>query len=348
MVSITPVKIMWATHARIQTVGRGGAESPTYITQYLYVNEHIDNSGDWTNVGTSPYLDAEGDGSYIRGTEYCQLSDIFGFDDITLGPYDKITEVRLEGYTKADSSDIDYDMYVWDTFTWLGSLWGETSWSWKSPRWITDRVDQIVPSTKTQDGLNAFQVLAHYYTPDGSPLGNADLDALRLVVNIERIEVPEPFDKVEVYPTWTRTLHIGVLIENQGTETETFAVTAYANTTSIDGTKTIAIGAGYQGTVVFYWDVTGFPEGTYTIRAVASVVEGDTETPSCLFIDGIVKVKHPGDANDDGILNAYDLGILAKAWGTRPGDALWDPRADFNGDLIINTEDHDILKAYWP
>jgi hypothetical protein len=177
-------------------------------------------------------------------------------------------------------------------------------------------------------------------------MGNADLDALRLVVQIE--EGPEPFDTVEVYPTWTRPLDIGVVIKNQGTETETFAVTAYANSTSIDGTKTIVLGAGYQGTVVFYWNVTGFPEGTYTIRAEASVVEGDTETPSCLFIDGTVKVKHPGDANGDGILNAYDLGILAKAWGTSYGDPLFDQRADFNGDLIINQQDHDILKAYWP
>jgi hypothetical protein len=343
MASITPVKIMWATHARIIDVGIGGG---TTTIKYLYVNQHVDNSGDWTNVGTSPYLNGIGDGSYIRGIDYCQLSDIFGFEDISLGPYDRIKEVRLQGYTKSDSTDIDFDMYVWDSFTWLGSLWGETSWSWKDLRWETRSVSTIVPSTLTQGGLNAFQVLAHYYTQDGSPMGNADLDALRLVVQIE--EGPEPFDTVEVYPTWTRPLDIGVVIENQGTQTETFAVTAYANTTSIDGTKTISLAAGTRTAVVFNWNVNGFPEGTYTIRAEASVVEGDTETPSCLFIDGTVKVKHPGDANGDGVLNAYDLGILAKAWGTSYGDPLFDSRADFNGDLMINQQDHDILKAYWP
>jgi hypothetical protein len=152
---------------------------------------------------------------------------------------------------------------------------------------------------------------------------------------------------VEVYPTWTQPLTIGVTVKNQGTETETFEVSVYADTITI-GTQTVELAANAQADLEFDWSLGSVPEGLYMIRATAKVIEGDTDTPDCLFLASTVKVKHPGDANDDTIVNGYDLGILAKAWGTQPGGALWDPRADFNGDLIINTEDHDILKAYWP
>jgi hypothetical protein len=153
--------------------------------KYLYVNEHIPMFGGWATVGTSPYLNAPGDGSYIQGNDYCQLSDVFGFEDITLGPLEKIIEVRLEGYVKADSKDIDADVYVWDSFAWLGSLWGEASYAWKSPRWETRPVSTIVPATKTQVGLNAFQVLNHYWTETETSLGNFAMDSLRLKVTIE-------------------------------------------------------------------------------------------------------------------------------------------------------------------
>lgn len=156
-----------------------------YSTVYLYVNEVMPVFEEWTEVGTSPYLDAAGDGSYVRGTTYCQLSNVYGFDDVTLGSLDKIKEVRLEGYTQADSTDIDYDVYVWDSFAWLGSLWGDAAYAWRNPRWETRSVDTILPSTKTQAGLNSLQLLLHYYTPDGSPMGNADMDAMRLKVTIE-------------------------------------------------------------------------------------------------------------------------------------------------------------------
>jgi hypothetical protein len=35
-----------------------------------------------------------------------------------------------------------------------------------------------------------------------------------------------------------------------------------------------------------------------------------------------------GDANLDNKVNIADLAIVGRAFGTRPGDARWDPRAD--------------------
>jgi hypothetical protein len=151
----------------------------------------------------------------------------------------------------------------------------------------------------------------------------------------------------EAYPTWTDPLDITVVVENQGSRTETFDVTAYADTITID-TKTVTLDSGATTTLVFHWNLAGVPEDTYTIRAEATALYGEIDTADNTLTDGTVTIKEPGDANGDSILNAYDVGILAKAWGTSVGQPLYDPRADFNGDGTIDTLDHDILKAHWP
>jgi outer membrane protein assembly factor BamB len=151
----------------------------------------------------------------------------------------------------------------------------------------------------------------------------------------------------EAYPTWIVPYNVTVVVENQGTRAETFNVTTYASTIEI-GKQEITLAAGANTTLEFNWSLTSVAEGTYTIRAEADVLYGEIDTADNTLIEGTVKIKHPGDANDDSILNAYDLGILAKAWGTRVGQPLYDARADFNGDETIDALDHDILKAYWP
>jgi len=151
----------------------------------------------------------------------------------------------------------------------------------------------------------------------------------------------------EAYPTWIVPFNVTVVVENQGTRTETFDVTTYASAIEI-GTQEVTLAAGANITLEFNWNLAGVAEATYTIRAEATVLYGEIDTADNTLIEGTVKIKHPGDANDDSVLNAYDLGILAKAWGTSVGDGLYDTRADFNGDGTIDTLDHDILKAYWP
>ncbi len=47
----------------------------------------------------------------------------------------------------------------------------------------------------------------------------------------------------------------------------------------------------------------------------------------------------PGDLNSDGIVNIFDLRIVARAFGTVPGDPNWDSRADVNRDNRINIYD---------
>jgi len=86
---------------------------------------------------------------------------------------------------------------------------------------------------------------------------------------------------------------ITAVVKNIGVSTETFDVTAYANTTNV-GTKTVAsLGSEQSQTLTFKWNTTGMATGRYTIKAVASTVPGETSTLDNTYIDGEVTVKLP-------------------------------------------------------
>jgi sugar lactone lactonase YvrE len=52
---------------------------------------------------------------------------------------------------------------------------------------------------------------------------------------------------------------------------------------------------------------------------------------------------YAADANGDNIVESVDLIMLKQAFNTGPGDALWDPRADFNCDGWVDVFDLDLL-----
>jgi hypothetical protein len=47
----------------------------------------------------------------------------------------------------------------------------------------------------------------------------------------------------------------------------------------------------------------------------------------------------PGDMNSNGVVNIMDLAMVARAYGTRPGDPKWNELVDLNHDNIINILD---------
>jgi hypothetical protein len=47
----------------------------------------------------------------------------------------------------------------------------------------------------------------------------------------------------------------------------------------------------------------------------------------------------PGDINGDGVVDVFDVVIIAVAYGTEPGDPNWNPQADLNIDNIIDIGD---------
>ena len=53
----------------------------------------------------------------------------------------------------------------------------------------------------------------------------------------------------------------------------------------------------------------------------------------------------PGDISGDCVVNLTDLAMLGSAFGTQPGDELFNPKADLDGDGVVGQGDLDILIA---
>lgn len=83
---------------------------------------------------------------------------------------------------------------------------------------------------------------------------------------------------------------IDVVVENQGSKPETFQVTCYYDSNPIGSPQTVTnLAPSTSTTVIFVWDTTGVPPGTYYIYAVASTVPGekDTDDNDCKSVETV-------------------------------------------------------------
>ncbi|RLI47121.1 hypothetical protein DRO69_01390 [Candidatus Bathyarchaeota archaeon] len=62
--------------------------------------------------------------------------------------------------------------------------------------------------------------------------------------------------------------------------------------------------------------------------------------------DGIVD-WHDLDINEDGKVDMMDIGTVARAYGSKIGDAKYNPKCDFNMDGVIDDADLDLIKPYF-
>ena len=136
-------------------------------------------------------------------------------------------------------------------------------------------------------------------------------------------------------------------VENQGNNTETFDVIAYANTTVISTIANITLLGGKSATITLTWNTTGVVYGNYTITVFAIPVTGELDLADNTCTDGWVIVTVPGDTDGDGDVDYMDLYILAKAYGSKPGDSNWNPKADLDCDNKVDYMDLYILAKHY-
>jgi PKD repeat protein len=74
------------------------------------------------------------------------------------------------------------------------------------------------------------------------------------------------------------TIAIQVTIENQGNFTETFTVTVYRNSTTIETHTVTNMINGSSQVLTTAWNTAGAGVGTYTIKAETSAISGETDT----------------------------------------------------------------------
>lgn len=179
----------------------------------------------------------------------------------------------------------------------------------------------------------------NWYTPQNKPAQD--------ILNQYYYEVPPDIAVTNV--TCSKTVigqgysaTINITVGNQGTYTETFNLTAYANTTIIR-TEEVILENGSSTNVIFCWNTTGFAKGDYTISAYATSVPGETDTADNTYTDGLVVVTIPGDIDGDRDLDYDDFILLAGAYGSSSGQPAYKPETDIDCDGDVDYDDFTIL-----
>jgi len=197
------------------------------------------------------------------------------------------------------------------------------------------------PNTQWEGGLK------YWFNPFESRIENTILRWLPVFFNITNRAITEnqisDIATTNVTPMKTvvgqgTLVKINVTIANQGVFTEIFNVTVYANSTSI-ASQAGTLTSGNSTTVTFTWNTTGFAKGYYTIKATADTVPGETDTTDNTYTFGTVVVSIIGDVNGDKIVDVFDLIKVGIAFGSKPGDAEWNPNADLREDNLIDVYD---------
>jgi len=85
-------------------------------------------------------------------------------------------------------------------------------------------------------------------------------------------------------------VNITVTVRNKGTETETFDVAVYYDNNAI-GTQTVTdLAQDAEETLTFLWDTTSITVGNYTIKAIASSVNGEANVADNTYVDGEIEI----------------------------------------------------------
>jgi hypothetical protein len=107
------------------------------------------------------------------------------------------------------------------------------------------------------------------------------------------------------------------------------------------------LGPNTNYTVTFVWNTFGVPFGKYRLSAQIPPLPFETHISDNTLIDGIVKVKIPGDINGDDVVDIFDALLASAAFASKPGDPNWNPDADLNGDGIVDIYDIIILANHF-
>ena len=138
------------------------------------------------------------------------------------------------------------------------------------------------------------------------------------------------------------SMSLGVTVKDYGVFSETFNVTAYANTTLV-GTQMVTLASAGEAELLFSNSTVSMTKGNYTVSATAGPVSGQTNTSDLSRVDGWVIITIPGDINGDGSVDVYDAILLAAAFYSTPGSSNWNPNADINGDGVVDIYDAIIM-----
>jgi hypothetical protein len=92
------------------------------------------------------------------------------------------------------------------------------------------------------------------------------------------------------------TVSISVTVKNIGTESASFNVTVFYDTTKVNTEQVADLNSSEEKNLTIEWNTKGVAEGSYQIKAVASAVEGESSLENNEFTDGTVTVKSASES----------------------------------------------------
>jgi hypothetical protein len=187
-----------------------------------------------------------------------------------------------------------------------------------------------------------FQAFNHYNMSIGY---DSATDATYLVPRERDINVSDvTISKTVVGQGYTLVCNISV--GNNELIAESYNLSVYGNTTSLERLTDLNILGNETILVVYVWNTSGYAYGNYTVSAIAERLPGETHisdnnftcaTSVHLGVAGDVSSSSPGVY--DGVVNMKDIAYLIALFNTRPSSIHWDPNSDVNNDGVCNMRD---------
>jgi KaiC/GvpD/RAD55 family RecA-like ATPase len=267
-----------------------GADTGGNETLDLYVDIFDNTRTGWTKHGTDPYLDAQDyPTEYVwMGLDRTQSIGDFGFQNSSKSSK-TINSVTLRVYAwKEDSQDTLW-VYLWDNSSW-GNAYDVTR---TTAGWTEFDV------TSKLDTWAKIDIAKIYLNGDTTQTQNYRLfvDCAMLQINYALAHVRHDVSIVSVMPSATnvdigQVVNITVIVKNEGNATETFNVTLYCDNNIIGTQRVTDLASNANQTLIFIWDTTdATPDISYTMKAEAEVLLGETDIDDNEFIGDTVAVK---------------------------------------------------------
>lgn len=136
---------------------------------------------------------------------------------------------------------------------------------------------------------------------------------------------------------------VEVTVLNEGTSPESFLLGVYANSTLVD-MRNVTVQSGSSTVLHFTCNMT-VPCGKYTINVAIEPLPGQTNVAYNHYTGSNITVTVQGDLNGDFTADLVDLVMLAQAYGSKPGNANWNPNADIDNNGTVGLLDFVILAA---
>lgn len=242
------------------------------INEILIVNGVTSDYTSWPRFGSTPYLNADGDGNHVSGLTNAQQTGWYSFQDTTyLG-----TTATVTLYVDFDAGDGDDDC-MWN-IDWNNDGTVDASGMFNNP--TTNIMSAVVTGLGTFTEINNARLRLDYISTSGK--GTMTVDYAYL--NVQGTNPPSY--RIDFEYQWTNAVYdrevenLSIYV-SQKTGTENLIVN-YWDEDSWEQLGTI------QNTGWFNTTATGLTSSTYTIQLIDSNENGDTIQDSwdidCIFL----------------------------------------------------------------